>query len=75
MDKMYNHIEKEINQKGLNLWGLHSGITSYTTHEISAPKRENGRLESGLIGNAYLMNQKSLSFVMAKSSIEDMVLS
>ena len=75
MDKMYDHITKEINQKGLNLWGLHSGITSYTTHEISAPKRDNGRLESGLIGNAYLMNQKSLNFVMSKANMEELVLS
>lgn len=63
MDTMYTHIEKEMAQKGMNAWGLHSGITSYTTHEISIPKRENGRIESLLVGSAYKMNQKSLEFV------------
>jgi hypothetical protein len=62
MDKLYAEIEREMAQKGNNVWGLHSGVTRYTTHELSAPKRENGRIESGLIGGAYKMNQKSLSF-------------
>lgn len=62
MDKLYIHIEREMAQKGQNLWGLHSGVTSYTTHEISTPKRENARIESGLIGSGYKMNQNSLKF-------------
>lgn len=62
MDKLYAEIEREMAQKGNNVWGLHSGVTRFTTHELSAPKRENGRIESGLIGGAYKMNQKSLSF-------------
>jgi hypothetical protein len=65
MDKMYAHIEREMNSKGNNLWGLHSGITSYTTHEISVPKRDNARIESSLIGSAYKLNQESLEFAMA----------
>jgi hypothetical protein len=69
MDKVYNHIEKETNQKGFNVWGLHSGITSYTTHEISTPKRDNARIESMLIGSAYKMNQESLAFAMRESGI------
>ena len=63
MDKLYNHIEREIADKGRNLWGLHSGITSYTTHEISVPKRDNARIESVLVGGGYKMNQDSLEFV------------
>ena len=63
MNKMYNHIEKETNTKGLNLWGLHSGITSFTTHELSVPKRENGRSESLMIGSGYKIAKKSLDFV------------
>jgi hypothetical protein len=62
MDNLYSHIEKEINDKGLNLWGLHSGITSFTTHESSVPKRDNARIESLLNGGAYKLNQKSLAF-------------
>jgi len=72
MDKLYSHIEKEMAQKGQNVWGLHSGITSFTTHEISTPKRDNGRIESTLIGNAYNMNQKSLKFAMSKSGLLEM---
>ncbi len=64
MNKMYDHIDKEIADKGLNLWGLHSGITSYTTHEISVPKRDNARIESLLIGSGYKHNQNSLKFAM-----------
>jgi len=72
MDKLYAHIEKEMAQKGQNVWGLHSGITSFTTHEMSTPKRDNGRIESTLIGNAYNMNQKSLNFAMDKSGLLEM---
>ena len=72
MDKLYAHIEKEMAQKGQNVWGLHSGITSFTTHEMSSPKRDNGRIESTLIGNAYNMNQKSLNFAMGKSGLLEM---
>lgn len=73
MDKLYNHIDREIADKGLNLWGLHSGITSYTTHEISVPKRDNARIESTLIGSAYKMNQSSLDFVTKKSGLLELV--
>lgn len=62
MNALYDHINKEMNQKGDNLWGLHSGVTSWTTHEKSAPKRDNGRLESLLVGTNYKTNQKSLEY-------------
>ena len=70
METLYNHIAKEIAQKGATLWGLHSGVTSYTTHELKAPKRENGQVESLLIGRANKMNQKSLAFVTSKAGVE-----
>lgn len=73
MDELYNCIEGEINDKGLNLWGLHSGVTKFTTHELSAPKRENGKLETIMLGNGYNMNQKSLEFVTRKSGILELV--
>lgn len=63
MNALYSHIEKEFNCKGVNLWGLHSGVTSWTTHEKQAPKGANGRLESQMIGSNYKANQKSLEFV------------
>lgn len=62
MVSLYNCIETEMNGKGDNLWGLHSGVTRWTTHEKSAPKRENGRLESQMLGNNYKVNQKSMAF-------------
>lgn len=71
MEKMYEHISKEMAQKGMTLWGLHSGITSFTTHEKKAPNRDNGKEESLMIGGAYRMNQASLSFVMAKAGIAE----
>lgn len=69
MDNLYDHITKEMNDKGNNVWGLHSGVTSFTTHEMSAPNRTNGRIESVLIGGAYKMNQASLKFAQRQSGI------
>lgn len=69
MNSMYDHIEKEMNQKGNTMWGLHSGITSFTTHKQSAPNRDNGRIESTLNGNAYKHNQESLKFAIRESGL------
>jgi hypothetical protein len=63
MDNLYRNIDIETADKGLNLWGLHSGVTRFTTHDLKTPKRENGKIESGLIGTAYKQNQNSLKFV------------
>jgi len=62
MESLYEHVAKEMKQKGNTLWGLHSGVTSWTTHDKSAPRRDNGRLESILQGTNYRTNQKSLDF-------------
>lgn len=70
MDEVYNHISKELADKGMNWWGLHSGITSYTTHAKKHPKRENGEIESLMTGGAYAMNQKSIEFVNAKLGLK-----
>lgn len=69
MNALYDHITKEMNQKGNNLWGLHSGVTSWTTHEKQAPKRENGRIESLIGGTNYKVNQTSLEFVSEQSGL------
>lgn len=66
MDTLYNHIEKETNQKGWNAFGLFSGVTSWTTHEKSAPSRENGRDESIMLGTNYRTNQDAFKFTMDK---------
>lgn len=62
MESLYDNIEHQMNDKGENLWGLHSGVTRWTTHDKSAPTRVNGRIESILLGTNYKVNQKSLEF-------------
>jgi hypothetical protein len=69
METLYNHIEKEMNQKGNNLFGLFSGVTSWTTHEKSAPKRENGREESLMLGTNYKTNEEAFKFTMDKLNL------
>ncbi len=66
MDTLYNHITKETNQKGMNLFGLFSGVTSWSTHEKSAPRRENGREESIMVGTNYKTNNDAFEFTMQK---------
>lgn len=62
MNKLYEMIRIEMAQKGKNVWGLHSGVTRWTTHEKSAPKRENGRIESAMLSTNYRTNMASLEF-------------
>ena len=69
MDSLYSHIDKETEQKGMNLWGLHSGITSWTTHERKAPKRDNGKWEDMLVGTSYKKNQQSFEFATNQLSL------
>jgi len=64
MDTLYNMIAIETAQKGRNAWGLHSGVTRWTTHHKSAPKRGNGRIESQMLGTNYATNQKSFDFTL-----------
>jgi hypothetical protein len=66
METLYGHIKKETNQKGDNLFGLFSGVTSWTTHEKSAPRRENGREESMMTGTNYKTNEQGLQFALDK---------
>jgi hypothetical protein len=69
METLYNHIEKETNQKGQNMFGLFSGVTSWTTHEKSAPRRENGREESMMTGTNYRTNEQGLEFALNKMGL------
>jgi len=55
--------------KGQNLWGLFSGVTRWTTHAKSAPKRENnsnGRLEGIMSprGTNYKANQEAFGYCL-----------
>lgn len=75
MNELYFHIGKEMAQKGENVWGLHSGVTSWTTHKKSAPKRDNGRLESSMVGTNYKTNLDSFEFCLSVVGVGDLVLS
>jgi hypothetical protein len=72
MDGLYKHIQKETESKGWNLWGLHSGVTSWTTHELKGPKRKegNGAEESLLIGTSYKSNIGSFKFMANKAGLQ-----
>jgi len=66
MERLYSDIETEFSQVGNNMWALFGGITRYTTHSMSSPKRDNGKIESLLSGTAYNLNQKALEFCLAE---------
>jgi hypothetical protein len=75
MDLLYKNIDLEIADKGLNLWGLHSGVTRFTTHGLSVGKKENAKIESivSTRGSAYKKNQKSLEFATRNLPLEKML--
>jgi hypothetical protein len=72
MTELYNNLDDQMNDKGDNLWGLHSGVTKWTTYTKQAPNRRvdpkndkeynPGRVESALSGTNYRVNQESLKF-------------
>lgn len=70
MEGLYTSIEKEVKDKGLNLWGLHSGVTRWTTHDRKGPKRLNGQEESLILGTGYKKNLASLRFVSGIAKVE-----
>lgn len=45
-----NSISRECSSKGDNLWGIFNGFTYYANHVMSHVDRENGDMESILIG-------------------------
>lgn len=70
MDALYSHIATEMAGKGNNLWGLHSGVTSWTTHEKSHPKRANGAIESLMTGTNYNTNLDSFTFALGVAGMD-----
>lgn len=56
-------IQKEMSYKGDTLWGLLSGVTHYTSHVQSAPRRDNGRLESKLVGLAQHIDTMAFEYL------------
>lgn len=53
MDTLYDNIETEYKAVGQNLWGLFNGLTRFTTHEGKVYQKENGKMESMLLGTNY----------------------
>ncbi len=64
MESLYTAIDTEINQVGLNAWALLGGVTRYTTHHQSNPNRENGKIESLLMGGGSKLNLKAEEFLV-----------
>lgn len=69
MELVYKHIQKETTQKGQTLWGLHSGVTSFTTHEKNKEKRDNQNMERMLGGTKYTANNKATLYATELANI------
>lgn len=69
MDTLYENIETEYAAVGENIWGLFNGVTRFTTHEISKPKRENGFIESMAAGGGYQKNMNGFKFALKEAGI------
>ena len=75
MESLYENIRHEMNDKGNNLWGLHSGVTRWTTHHKQVPVRDNGRIEGSMTGTNYRVNQASLNFAIDRINTQELVTS
>jgi len=69
MNSLHNAIDFEIKDKGENMWGLFNGVTRFTTHDKSVPKRSFGREESLYFGSGATMNNDALQFVMKEAEL------
>jgi hypothetical protein len=73
MDDLYAHITTETNQKGANVFGLMSGVTSWTTRQIESKegkKRDNWGVETLTGGNIYNYNNNAFDFLTARTKDE-----
>ena len=52
-EQLMARINQETAQKGDTLWGLFSGVTSYTNRDMRKPNRSNSLMESKLQGGAH----------------------
>ena len=52
-------IRGEMKEKGSTIWGLFNGFTYHTNHFMTAPERDNGRIEIMIKGRAQKMHQKA----------------
>jgi hypothetical protein len=65
MQRVTDNINREVAEKGMNLWGLHSGITRFTTHDYRPSDSEEGGggLSHLIFGKGYNVNHASLRTV------------
>lgn len=66
-DNLMTAIKIERDYCGDTVWGLFNGITRFTTHMQSVPKRNNGREESLINGTAY--NKAMKAFEICEAAI------
>lgn len=62
-ESLLESIRGEMSYKGGSLWGLMSGVTHFTTHVQSAPKRDNGHIESKLVGVAQSIDATAFEYL------------
>lgn len=63
VNKLYTTLDSEMVEKGGNLWGLFNGVTYWNTHQKINPKRENGAVESLMVGTKFRSNQTAFSYL------------
>jgi len=66
-DNLIEAIDIEKGFCGDTVWGLFNGVTRFTTHMQSVPKRNNGREESLISGTAY--NKAMTAFDLCLTAI------
>lgn len=64
MNGLYEDIETEYEAVGENVWGLFNGLTRYTTHEKKKYPKENGKMESMLLGTNYNKARDGYNFLV-----------
>lgn len=62
-EQLQQCIQLEMYRVGHNKWGLFNGVTQFTTHHKSAPKRTYGQQESILVGACSKMNNKAFEYI------------
>lgn len=67
--ELLESISTEMNAKGDTLWGLLSGVTHYTSHKLSVPKRENARLESKYTGTGFNVDNNAFDTILSFANV------
>lgn len=59
--KLTGRIAEETAQKGQTLWGLFSGVTSYTNRDVRS--KRNDLLENKIVGSCYTTDNKAFNLI------------